>query len=237
MILACPVRGKQKSVDLCNAFVQGAPKSARGFVFYGVNETNKADWLTAQKSGHPWFYIDGSYFDCVRGQQFRITKNRIQVNAAARISDGKRFAKLGVEVKPWRTGKHVVLVQQSDSFMRDIARDPNWFERIERDFAASGLRVKVRLWGSDKIKGGATLLDDLKDASSLACHSSAAAVTAVCEGVPVVGLDSMSALDGMQVSVYPARDQRLQFLSVLADNQWSLKSIKSGEPWAWLAKN
>ncbi len=232
MILACPVRGKQKSVDLCNAFVQGAPKSATGFVFYGVNETNMADWLMAQKSGHPWYYIDGSYFDCVRGKQFRVTKNRIQVDASCGgPTDGKRFAKLGLSVKPHRPMRgYVLAVEQSPSFMRDIAKDPRWLTGLIIVAESIGHEVEIRPWARDKRKAQATLKADLQGARYVITHSSAAAVEALLEGVSVV-TSLMSAVANID------EERKLFAMGVLADNQWTIGEIKSGEAWAWLAKN
>ncbi len=232
MILACPVRGKQKSVDLCNAFVQGAPKGARGFVFYGVNDTNIGDWLIAQKSGHDWYYIDGSYFDCVRGQQFRITKNRIQVDASCGgPTDGKRFAKLGLSVKSHRPMRgYVLAVEQSPSFMKTIANTPTWLDDRIALAESCGFAVKIRRWNSNKAKTQATLKADLQGARYVLTHSSAAAIEALLDGVTIV-TSEMSAVAHID------EERKLFAMGVLADNQWSLKSIKSGEAWAWLAKS
>ena len=72
-------------------------------------------------------------------------------------------------------------------------------------------------------------------ASTLVTHSSAAAVTAVIEGIPVI-VSGMSALAQMRWSTDPEHDQRLGFLNVLADNQWTLDEIREGKAWEWLTK-
>src|SRR5574341_982105 len=179
-----PVTGKQKSWDLCNAFLAGAPKNAPdAHVFYGVDDSNIAEWRRVQREQLPFFYIDNSYFDCVRGRQFRITKNGIQHDGLG-DTDGQRFKALGVTVKPQRDapGGHIVACHQSDAFMEHIARDPTWLHNVLKHIGPS-VPIRHRRWQSDKMKLQSTLLADLQGASELVTHSSAAAVTAVLEGV------------------------------------------------------
>ncbi len=229
MILACPVKNKDKSRTLCDAFVQGAPKDARGFVFYGVNETNMRDWLIAQKSGQPWFYMDGAFFDCVRGSQFRVAKNRIQIDASAHRSNGKRFARLGIEVKTMRTFTgHCLAVEQSPSFMRDIAADEKWLtKRMQQTRDVGVFDVRHRTWSSAKLGLAQSLQADLADAAFVLTHSSAAAVEALLAGVHIQ-VSTMSALRGVD------EFSRLRAFNVLADGQFSVDEIKSGKAWSWL---
>jgi hypothetical protein len=233
LIKAFPVAGKQKAIDICRAFTDGAPKNATGSVFYGVNKSNINEW--ARYPRHPQFYIDNSYFDAARGQQYRVTKGRIQCEPAGRASTGERFARLGITLKPWRPNidGHYLVVEQSPSFMTTVARDPKWLERTVKRLTDEGVNVRVRPWDRDKAKMQATLVADLEGASTLVTHSSAAAVTAVIEGIPVIVSD-MSALAHMRWSTDPEHDQRLGYLNVLADNQWTLDEIRAGKAWEWL---
>ena len=228
MLTAVPVPGKRKSSDLCNAFIAGAPKSAKGFVFYGTLAEPLRIYRQALRDGTPCWLIDNSYFDSVRGQQFRVTLNTLQVlDARKRTSDGKRFDALGLEIKrPQRAANgHVVVCHQSPEFMRDIACDPFWVQR-HLDFLAP-LRVKQRPWVRDKAAQQATLVDDLRGASELITHSSAAAVTALLEGVPIV-VSKMSAVSGC--GMHASR----HFMNVLADNQFTLDELKDGTAWRLL---
>lgn len=222
-----PVTGKQKSWDLCNAFLTGAPKNApNAHVFYGVNDTNLAEWRRVQREKLDFWYIDNSYFDCVRGQQFRVTKNRIQHTGEGE-TDGRRFKALGVAVKARRDapGGHIVACHQSDAFMEIIAREPTWlYDRLK--FVGPSVHVRQRRWQSDKLKLGVSLVDDLQGASELITHSSAAAVTAALEGIRV-HVSPMSA-------AYTNIADREQWAGVLADNQWTIEEIRSGKAWAWL---
>lgn len=231
-MIPCPVRGKAKSLEICNAFVAGAPKHAYGYCFYGVNASNLRDWKLARNSGKDWYYIDGSFFDSVRGQQFRVAKNCVQTDAVGKASDGKRFTALGLTVKPWVTYPEGwwLVIEQSEAFMRDVAGDTTWFAKHVAWAKRTGRRVKIRPWSADKLALVATLKDDLKGACGLIAHSSAAIVTAALEGVPFEA-SSMSALAGMVYSNTEAADPRLHFMQVLADNQFTLEEMRDGTAW------
>lgn len=228
-----PIAGKQKSADICQAFITGSPSSAVGHVFYGVGLTNADAWRKAKAAGVSWYYIDNSYFDCVRGQQFRVTKNRVQVDVVGKVSDGTRFAALGVAILPWQqnTAGHVVLIEQSPTFMSVVAEDPGMMRRTETFYQRSTQhRLVVREWSPDKPKLARTLAADLKGAWLLTTHSSAAAVEAVCAGIPAV-VSPMSALWPIQSPLGPLQDDRLQVMGVLADNQFTLNELKDGTAW------
>jgi hypothetical protein len=228
MLVAHPVPGKAKSADLCAAFIAGAPKNAVGHVFYGVVDANLEAWKRVLKSSDPYYWIDGSYFDCVRNLQYRVTKNAIQVRGAGeQESDGKRFAALGLTLKPRaaRPDGHVLLVEQSEPFMRLIAKDPGWLKRMSDRIGSD--KVKVRPWDANKIKLQSTLVQDLQSARLLVTHTSAAAVTATVEGVPI----AVSSYHTLYDMVWFSRERHL---SVLADNQFSVDEMKDGSAYRWL---
>ena len=231
---AFPVVGKQKSADICNAFIAGAPKDAEGAVFYGVNESNVHYWRRAMAAPYSVYYIDNSYFDKTRGKQYRIAKNRVQVNPTGIASDGKRFGALSLAIAPMnaKPSDLWIVVEQSPSFMRYVANDERWLERQMADIPG-GHHVKVRRWSSDKIKQQETLPRDLATAWTLVTHSSAAAVTAALLGVPAI-VSPMSAMYECRWSSDPLYDQRRAFFNVLADAQFTLKEIREGVAWKWL---
>lgn len=227
MLTAVPIPGKRKSSDLCAAFIAGAPKTAKGFVFYGTLAEPLRIYRQAQRDGTPCWLIDNSYFDSVRGQQFRVTLNTLQViGAHNRESDGKRFDALGLEIKrPQRAANgHTVVCHQSPEFMRDIACDPFWVQRHTDDLDTP---LRQRPWLRDKAAQQATLVNDLRNATLLITHSSAAAVTALLEGVPAV-TSEMSAVHDC------CEDERRHFMNVLADNQFDISELKDGTAWRLL---
>lgn len=238
---AYPVHGKAKSHDICAAFIQGAPKDAKGEVFYGVDSSNLQHWQRCRASGEPYYYCDNAYFDKTRGTHFRITQGAIQHSGQGQ-SDGKRFKSLALQIKPWRSdGDHIVVCPQSDSFMRDLADwNGNWLDDVVRTLAlVSNRRFKVRNWHRDKSVLMATLNEDLRNAWILVTHSSAAAVNALLEGIPVACNEGAAKSMGVQAldiedPVYP--EDRERFFMVLADNQWTLDEIKRGVAWKALAR-
>jgi hypothetical protein len=124
----------------------------------------------------------------------------------------------------------VLAIEQSASFMRYVVEQPNWLAEMTRGFAAV---TTLRRWSADKLKQQASLPEALGMASTVVTHSSAAAVTATLLGIPCI-VSQMSALARMRWSTQPEHDDRLQYMQVLADNQWALGRIREGEAWAWL---
>jgi hypothetical protein len=248
-VVAHPVFRKQKSVAICEIFLEGVPNTLdiEGNIFYGVTELNAKAWTVArnklQQVGTPYYYIDNSYFDKARNAQYRVSKNSLQFKGPSYESDGSRFAALGYTLKPWRSidEGHIVVCPQSKTFMehslggRVGARKNNrmWLpetvDALKRRWP--GREIRVREWSSNKPEQMRSLPDDLAGAGLLATHSSAAAVEAVIEGIPVM-VGAVSALHGLVCS--GDNDQRLRFLNALADNQWTLNEIKNGDAWRWL---
>ena len=152
-------------------------------------------------------------------------------------SNGERFASFGYELKPWRLidEGHIVVCPQSDTFItKTMPRQ--WKMWLPEAVAAAqrkwpGRKIVTREWSSNKPVQMRTLHDDLKGAGLVITHSSAAAVEAVIEGIPV-HVSEVSALQGMSCS--SDNEQRLQYLGALADNQWTLDEIKNGSAWRWL---
>ncbi len=231
-----PIPGKPKARLLCEAFAAGV-KAAGGSahvcteppaalqpgaaVFYGVRPAVAHLWAQAKAEGRDWFYIDNSYFDAVRGGQFRVTKNSLQHTGMGR-SDGNRFAALNVRVKPMRSGgDYVLLCAQSDEFMEVVAGDRGWTERLTENLRRAHGDVVVRFKHTQR-----SLAHDLARAGLVATWSSAAAVEGLLAGVPVLCAPECCA-------TYAGADRKA-WASVLADNQWTLDEISKGIAWAAL---
>jgi len=238
-VTAYPVFTKKKSVDICEAFIDGLPieRGLQGNVFYGVTEVNMKSWSLAKTKApdYPYYYIDNSYFDRTRGTHYRVSKNSLQFQGPNYESNGKRWEALGYELKPWRDPEqgHIVVCPQSQTFLRYTVAGRNW-ATIARMWLPDTLdmlkkawlkrEIRVREWAADKQT--ATLQEDLKGAGLLVTHSSAAAIEAVIEGVQVLfSSKSPSALATMAMASDNASDQRLKYLRALADNQWTLEAI------------
>jgi len=254
MVTCYPVAGKAKSLNICRAFADGcqgsvalaAPKLEPGpCFFYGVDASNAHLWNEAKADlRRDYYYCDNAFFDSTRQTYFRVARNRLQHSGRGK-SDGKRFAALGIAIKPWRTmgeREHIVLCPQSDHFMRFvIGYDGCWqvdmLDRLKhllpRKFTMLPM-VMVRKWSPDKGALAATLPDDLVNAYALVTYSSAAAVTAVLSGIPVVvqGQSAAAPMSGTleQIEALPM-PEREEWCGVLADAQWTLAEFREGVAW------
>lgn len=229
MITCYAEPSKPKSVRLIEAFATGcggriasvwSPRLEAGAaVFYGVRTGWRHLWAQAKEEGRDWYYIDNAYFDSTREVQFRITKNAIQHTGLGE-SDGKRFAALGVRVKPIRArGARVVVAAQSHEFMEIVAGDPDWLERVSRSVREQYGNENVIVRTKQEKR---PLLEDLQVAQLLVTWSSAAAVTALLEGVRVACAPACCATNVID---------REKWASVLADNQWTEDEIRGGMAW------
>lgn len=248
-ISAYPVPGKAKSDMICKAFLAGAPKSARGAVFFGT-EGQMSAFQKAKASGEPWFYCDNAFFDKHRGIYFRVTKNALQVDPRGKTSDGKRFAALKVPVKPWGENPNgdILLVPQSDNFMKStVGIGHDWTEETRYQLAYWGLGpVRVHPWDREKLKRNAAFSELLPTTRLVVTHSSAAAITALLEGVPAISTSDTAAAHWIGGAFLPAKvheparpsiEERRQFAEVLADGQFTMDEFRSGVAWKWLEKN
>lgn len=259
MVTAYPVRGKQKSLDICRAFVEGcggivdqsAERLHEGAAFfYGVDASNIHLWEQVRSEGREFYYCDNSYFDKSRQQYFRVTKNRLQ-HSGLGVSDCARFAALRIPVQEgspdFNVTGHIVVCPQSDWFMSRIAgfalKPGVWLDDALMKIARwiPSRPVRVRDWSPDKAKLSRSLPEDLLGAMLLVTHSSAAAVTALLSGVPVLCDRSCAAFpftsriinDNLQLVTHSA-SLRTQWAGVLADNQWTLDEMRNGFAWGMI---
>jgi len=256
MIYAYPVAGKAKSLEICRMFAHGcggevvptAPAQLRDgpAFFYGVDDSNLHLWKQVKEDPtREYYYCDNSYFDEVRQQYFRVTRNRLQ-HSGEGSSDCLRFERLGIKIKPRVKGSHLVVCPQSDHFMEKVVGyQGSWTQHTIEDLkvVAADRPVRLRLWSPAKDKLAATLLEDLRHAHALVTWSSAAAVTAVLNGVPVFCSGQCAAAPvanrdlGALAFPYFFGDRFIHhWAGVLADNQWTLDEMFNGKCWEDLHK-
>ena len=250
-----PVPGKAKSKLICSAFAAGAPKGAKGSVFFGTEGVMSAFQKAKAKAAtgvEPFFYLDNSYFDKHRGIYFRVTKNALQIDPRGRTSTGERFAKLNVPIKPWRDplGEDTLLCPQSDDFMKSTLgmKDYDWTREVRsiiNTYDRPDLPVRVRHWNRDKLKAAVVLEHELPHCRLVISHSSSASITAMLEGVPSISTGPTAAAyyltgpltrESFIDPPKPSYDERYQFASVLADGQFTLSEFSTGVAWKWLEK-
>lgn len=186
----------------------------------------------AREVGREWFYGDHGYFG--RTTFYRITRNAYQHDGQG-TATSERFDWFNRPVQPWRAdGRHVLVCPNSDTYFRLFGTTAAaWLAQVTAALAQSTDRpVRVR-W-----KGQADPIDrDLRHCWAVVAFSSAAALDALIAGVPVFVLAPFAAaarmgladVQAIETPRYP--DDREAFLWNLAQQQWTLAEIRSGEAW------
>lgn len=242
---------KAKARVVCAAFVQGAGGVVRqpppnrleagAAAFFGVIDGTQHLWQEARAEGRDWYYLDNAYFDVVRGRLYRATKNAVQANGREAPA-WPRWAALGVKIRPWRKqGRHVILVAQSDTYMRVVAGYAGcwWRDALALLKRHTDRPIAMRGWRANKMALAATLKDALRDCWALVTWSSAAANEALLAGVPVFTAGSCAAtpmglsdLTRIESPNYP--DGRDAWAAGLAGRQWTLDEFRNGTAWRTL---
>lgn len=203
--------------------------------FYGVRPDWLHLWWQAKVERRDWYYIDNAYFDGARERMFRVERKRLQHDGSGH-SDGKRLSKLGLHVKPWRTdGTKVLVCAQSPEFMATVAQAPTWLEdTLTRLRELTDRPIAVRHKGDQVPFHWA-----LSDAWIVVTWSSAAAVQALIAGVPVVCAPECAAAPFATAIENIERPKRLfgreAWAAVLADHQYTLDEMRSGQAWRALS--
>lgn len=243
-----PQLGKAKSRDILRAFaagcggrvVEGAPPALEPgpAAFFGVVGLEHLLHLACAES-RPWYYGDNAFFDVARGRFYRFAHRELQISRPPKGEDHARFRALGLPIEPWRSsGGHVVVIEQSEHFMRVAGAPTRWLDRVVADLRQHTDRpFRLRRWQSDKGKAAASLPADLKGAWALVTWSSAAAVTALLAGVPVFIASKQCAAAPMasgelaQIETPRLPEDREDWAAGLAARQWTLDELRAGLAW------
>jgi len=191
------------------------------------------NWFEIQlcrEKGYNFYYGDHAYFG--RNHFYRITKNAFQHNGIGK-SDCKRFLWHGIEIKPWKRGRDIIICPQSDIFflLRGIDK-ADWIEKTISEISRFSDRKIIIHEKRNQI----ALKKLMPDAHCVIVHSSNAAVEAVLSGVPAIclghcaaSLMSVASISRIEDLYFP--ENRLEWAGVLADNQWTFDEIESGAAW------
>ena len=165
-------------------------------------------------------------------------------------SPDDRAKKLGVELKQWRSGKHILLCGQVPW---DAAVDNSdhkiWLlaatERL-RSYSQRPIRFRPHPLARKAIPSipgtelsSKSLKEDLADAHCVVTYNSNTAVDALLDGVPVFAHDKGSmcweVANKSLISVdVPNKPDRTQWLNDLAYSQWTPQEMSEGETWRHL---
>lgn len=148
----------------------------------------------------------------------------------------ERWDGWGVDLAQWRTyGNEVVILGQRGIGEPGLGSPPGWEYRVRTRF-----QCPARIRPHPGVKGGANLLNDLKNAQAVVTWSSGAALLALMAGIPVWRDNSwwIGAKAAAPIGDPLMRDDdaRLEMFRRLAWANWTLEEVRTGEPFAWLMK-
>lgn len=163
-----------------------------------------------------------------------------------------RAKKLGVELKPWRTGKHILLcgqvpwdasVENSDHktwLVAAVERIKSYSQRpiVYRPHPMARQAIPMVPGTQLSVQ---SLRDDFMQAHCVVTYNSNTAVEAAIEGIPVFAHDMGSmcwpiANKSLICVDVPNKPDRSQWLNDLAYTQWTLDEMRSGEAWRHLLR-
>lgn len=206
-------------------------------ITYGILRGTGDILRQADATGHPYIYCDHSYFAQYRRDRigkieayYRLVSNGRYAVHPRHESDGNRFTKLSLEIRPWRTnGRHIVVVPMS-GFVGDLigANPRHWLATtLERLSSVTNREIIIKPKDNDQ-----DFEDVITDAWAVIAHDSMAAVDAARLGIPVFTSAENAAAPVANFDLTdienPALPDREQWLYSLANQQFTLKEIENG---------
>lgn len=227
---------------LCSAFAEGCGGSIvppgrlldGPAVVYGILRGCGDIIKQCQWVNRDFYHIDHGYF--LRGHYdgyYRVSFNGFQCEPYG-PADPTRWERLNVPLRPWkRRGRHVVICPISQMVAEFLHVDPvQWLNAVIAEISLHTDRPVII-----KPKDGKPLASALEDAWCLVTHSSNAAVDAAVAGVPVITLGESCCeaiswdFENIESPHWPYRENWVHWL---ANNQWTIDEIRSGEAWTSL---
>lgn len=182
------------------------------------------------KDGFDFYYGDHGYFG--RGKFYRVTKNAIQHHGLG-TTDGKRLKNFWPRETPWKkTGSYIILCPQSEHFFSRFGMTyADWIDETVGQLRQHTDR-KIIIHGK---RDARPLVEFLKDAWAVVGFTSMSGLEALMHGIPAIttkgcAISSLcTRIENIEKPFYP--DNRMEVAGVLADNQWTLDEMRSGECW------
>ncbi len=190
----------------------------------------------AQAEGRDWYYADHGYFG--RHKYYRITKNGYQHDGRG-VSTGERLKAFPnmAAIQPWRKGgRYIVLCPNSAAYFALYGMDvEQWLRDVKTEIRKHTDRPITTRWKVQR--HDRPIQNDLDLAWAVVVFSSASALEALAYGVPVFTLAPFAASARMglsdlsKIETPACPDDRREFLSALADHQWTIPEILTGDAW------
>lgn len=153
---------------------------------------------------------------------------------------GDRFFSLGIEIKPWAKGDHIVLCGQVpwDASV-DHINMMEWLGDAYRLIRMRSSRTVVVRHHPCISKPTKTFLDEISEAHAVVTFNSNSGVEALIAGKPVFAFDEGSMAwpvcnKSFDLIENPVKPDRAQWLNDLAYSQWTPDEMKEGLAWKHL---
>ncbi len=211
--------------------------------FYGRDRGTLSIVAQCAVAGNHWIMADNGYMGA--GQYdgyYKLSRDGFQCDGTG-IPDEKRLVDMlaltGQKfVKEWRPqtkGGHILLCPPVVGYERThFFSGVRWVRGIVNQIRGVTTRkIRVRYKPGEKRATGRSLAEDLKDCYALVTHDSNVAVEAIMAGVPVFvsGTSPAQVFGNVDIAtiIDPRMDvDRWEWLSILANNQWTLNEIRDG---------
>lgn len=153
------------------------------------------------------------------------------------LGDEDRFAKLGIDLKPWRAeGEHIVIRGQRGIGTKQMASPPNWHHHTAKELAKQTDRpIKVIEHPGNK-QASEPIAEYLENAYSCVVWASSVGVKALAMGIPVQyaapkWIASLGATRAGNPDILMKNDvAREGAMRRVAYGQWSVAEIEQGIP-------
>ncbi len=211
----------------------------------GADEARADAW---EASGGTVVIAENGYFAQVDKTYYALSVHGHVGSGWFPVGDEDRFAKLGAEVKPWRSigekGREVLVRDQRGIGSVLMASPPNWGRKTVTQISSwvGGKRVTLMAHPGDKNKYALDAAA-LKNADACVIWSSAIGVRALIAGIPVwyaaphwVCEEGAASFKNFAVA---KRDDeaRMRALHRMSHGQWHFDEIGTGEPFARIIAN
>lgn len=211
-------------------------------VFYGVAESTIGIFNKAVRNNKPWLYLDNQYFGAKTGRMYRITWSALQHTGNGNTNDRRLKSCYGGKLpllKKWkRDGKHILITLQSELYfdlLMPYSRK-EWLNHVVktlRSYTDRPIVVREKPHPSRPYAQTVPFGIHLHGCYALVTLNSATAIEATMLGIPIFVTDQSCAIipvanQYLSEIEKPKFFDRMEWLSVLANNQWSPQELRSG---------
>lgn len=199
---------------------------------------NRSDWQDAiarryEKHGARVIVAENGYLgiDSVGHHLFALSLDHHNGCGRLPVGDGSRWARLGIDLLPWRkSGTHILVLPQRGIGPRGVAMSRKWPIDLPHRLQWQSRPVRMRPHpGRNKVP----LEPDLVDCWCAVTWGSTAALKALVAGIPVIAelpgwIGTGAAGSDLNSAECPAMPERLMVFERLAWAQWSAAEIDAG---------